>query len=97
MSALIVPNFINLKDWCVKNGVNVGSNADIIKDAKVKQLFRDAIDEKNKFFGQWETLKRFELMADEWTVEGGELTPTMKVKRKVVTEKYAKQIEELYA
>lgn len=44
-----------------------------------------------------ETLKRFELMADEWTVEGGELTPTMKVKRKVVTEKYAKQIEELYA
>lgn len=53
VSALIVPNFINLKDWCVKNGVNVGSNADIIKDAKVKQLFRDAIDEKNKFFGQW--------------------------------------------
>jgi long-chain acyl-CoA synthetase len=46
VSALIVPNFINLKDWCVKNGVNVGSNADIIKDAKVKQLFRDAIDEK---------------------------------------------------
>lgn len=97
VSALIVPNFVALKDWCVSNGVNVGSNKDIIANPKVKQLFRDAIDEKNKFFGQWETIKRFELMADEWTVDGGELTPTMKVKRKIVSEKYAKQIEALYA
>jgi long-chain acyl-CoA synthetase len=96
VSALIVPNFINLKEWCTANGVNVASNADIIKSEKVKALFNEKIEEKNKHFGQWETIKRFELLAEEWTVDGGELTPTMKVKRKVVTEKYTKNIEALY-
>jgi len=60
-------------------------------------MFQEKIDEKNKFFGQWETIKRFELMPDEWTIDGGELTPTLKVKRKIVTEKYQALIEKLYS
>ena len=97
VTALIVPNFIALKDWCKTNGVDDSSNEAIVKDKKVKQLFEDAINEKNKGFGQWETIKRFELMPNEWTVDTGELTPTMKVKRKVVVEKYSALIEKLYS
>jgi len=97
VSALIVPNFITLKDWCVTNNVKVGSNKEILSQPAVIDLFQKAIDEKNKNFGQWETVKKFELLADEWTVDTGELTPTMKVKRKVVTEKYSGLIEKLYS
>ncbi len=97
VTALIVPNFIALKDWCVAKGIKVGSNKDILAQQAVKDLFQTLIEEKNKHFGQWETVKKFELLADEWTVDSGELTPTMKVKRKIVTEKYSGLIEKLYS
>ncbi len=97
VTALIVPNFLNLSEWCLKHGVAAKTPAEIIKNAEVHKLFRDSIDEKNKNFGQWETVKKFELMEKEWSIEGGELTPTMKVKRKVVLEKYKAVIEKLYA
>lgn len=97
VSALIVPNFLNLSEWCMKNGVNAKTPAEIVKKPEVLKLFRDAIDEKNKNFGQWETIKKFELMEKEWSIEDGELTPTMKVKRKVVLEKYKDLIEKIYS
>ncbi len=97
VSALIVPNFLNLSEWCLKNGVNAKTPAEIVKKPEVIKLFRDAIDEKNKNFGQWETIKKFELMEKEWSIEDGELTPTMKVKRKVVLEKYKDLIEKIYS
>jgi long-chain acyl-CoA synthetase len=59
-------------------------------------MMQAAIDEKNKSFGNWETIKRFTLLPNEWTTESGELTPTAKVKRKVVMEKYKNEIEALY-
>lgn len=97
VSALIVPNFLNLSEWATKHGIAAKTNADLVKNAEVLKLFRDAIDEKNKNFGQWETIKKFELMEKEWSIEGGELTPTMKVKRKVVLDKYKDTIEKIYA
>lgn len=97
VSALIVPNFVNLKEWCVMNGIKSLSNKDLVNDPAVRKMFQEKIDEKNKHFGQWETIKRFELMPDEWTIDGGELTPTLKVKRKIVTEKYQALIEKLYS
>jgi long-chain acyl-CoA synthetase len=60
-------------------------------------MMQAAIDEKNKSFGNWETIKRFELLPNEWTTEGGELTPTTKVRRKVVMEKYKDVVESLYS
>ncbi|HLP49428.1 MAG TPA: long-chain fatty acid--CoA ligase [Chitinophagales bacterium] len=96
VSALIVPNYLNLSEWATKNGVAAKSPGDLVKNAEVQKLFRDAIDEKNKSFGQWETVKKFELMEKEWSIDGGELTPTMKVKRKVVLEKYKDIIEKMY-
>ncbi len=97
VSALIIPNFLNLTEWCLKHGVAAKTPAEMVKSAEVQKLFRDAIDEKNKNFGQWETIKKFELMETEWSIDGGELTPTMKVKRKVVLEKYKDLIEKMYS
>ena len=97
VSALIVPNFLNLNEWATKHNLAGKTPAELVKNAEVQKLFRDAIDDKNKNFGQWETVKKFELMQNEWSIEGGELTPTLKVKRKVVLEKYKEVIEKIYS
>ncbi len=97
VTALIVPNMLNLSEWALKNGLTGKNNEDLLKTDEVKKLFQTAIDEKNKNFGNWETIKKFHLMTTEWSIDGGELTPTMKVKRKVVLEKYKDIIERLYA
>ncbi len=97
VSALIVPNFLNLSDWATKHGISAKSPTELTKNAEVQKLFRDSIEEKNKNFGNWETVKKFELMENEWSIEGGELTPTMKVKRKVVLEKYKDIVEKIYS
>lgn len=96
VTALIVPNFLNLADWCTKNNIAAKTPEEMVKSPEVQKLYRDAIDEKNKNFGQWETVKKFELLAKEWSIDTGELTPTMKVKRKVVNERYLDVIEKLY-
>jgi long-chain acyl-CoA synthetase len=97
VTSLIVPNFPSLKEWGKTHGVTATSNAEIVKNPEVIKMLQAEINEKNKSFGQWETIKRFALLPNEWTVEGGELTPTTKVKRKVVMEKYSKEIEGLYS
>lgn len=97
VSALIVPNFLSLADWCMKNHVNAKSPEEMVKNPEVLKMFRAAIDEKNKNFGHWETIKKFELMPKEWSIDTGELTPSLKVKRKIVNEKYKDMIERIYA
>ena len=97
MRALIVPNFQHLKEWCRQNGVPDGSSTEIIANPKVKTLFRDTIDSYNKYFGHTEQIKRFELLPQEWTVETGEMTPKLSLRRKVVTEKFHDVIEKIYA
>ncbi len=96
VSALIVPNFLNLSEWCLKNGVHAKTPDEMVQSPEVLKMFRAAIDEKNKNFGQWETVKKFELMPKEWTIDGGELTPTTKIKRKVILEKYKGVIDRIY-
>jgi long-chain acyl-CoA synthetase len=97
VSALIVPNFPTLKEWCKAHNIKATTNEEIVKSAEVNKMLQGEINEKNKSFGNWETIKRFDLLPNEWTIEGGELTPTTKVKRKVVMEKYKDQIESLYS
>jgi long-chain acyl-CoA synthetase len=96
VTALIVPNFINLKEWAKTHGVSATTHEALAKSPEVIKMMQAAIDEKNKSFGNWETIKRFTLLPNEWTTESGELTPTAKVKRKVVMEKYKNEIEALY-
>ena len=96
-AALIIPAFDELKKWAGKNGVAAKNNADLVKDEKVQKLYHDLVGKYNQGFAQWEQLKKFVLLPELWTVESGEMTPTMKVKRKVITENNKQVIEDLYA
>lgn len=96
VSALIVPSFANLKSWCEKSGLTCNSNETMITDHKVLEKYQQVVEEKNKEFGHTDQIKKFRLMAEEWTVQGGQLTPTMKLKRKVIIEKYRDLIEGMY-
>ncbi|HOP28043.1 MAG TPA: long-chain fatty acid--CoA ligase [Spirochaetota bacterium] len=96
ITALVVPSFENLEDWAKKNGVPFSSREDLIKDPKVIAYYRQIIDKRQKDLGQVEQIKRFTLLAKEFSQETGEITPTMKVKRKVVQEKYKELIDAMY-
>lgn len=96
ITALIVPSFENLEDWAKKNGIAFSSREDLIKDSRVIAFYKEIIDKKQKDLGQVERIKRFTLLAKEFSQETGEITPTMKVKRKVVQEKYKELIDAMY-
>ncbi|OQP46966.1 AMP-dependent synthetase [Niastella yeongjuensis] len=97
VGALIIPAFPTLKDWARKQGLPDMSNAELIKQPKVHALYRELIDSYNKFFNHVEQIKRFELLPREWTIETGEMTPKLSLKRKVVMEKYRDSIAHIYA
>ena len=96
VSALIVPAYQALHEWAKSNNISYSSNEELIKNPKVVKLYQDLVDELNPQFSHVEQIKKFRLLANEWTVETKELTPTMKIKRKVITEKYASVIDEMY-
>ncbi len=95
--ALIVPNFRNLEDWYAKQGSSYPGPEKALHDTKVRQLYRQSVEKYNQYFNHIEQVKKFELMPHEWTVDGGEMTPTLKLKRKVIQEKYKDAIERIYA
>ncbi len=96
ITALIVPSFENLEDWAKKNNIAFSSREDLIKDPKVLTFYKMIVDNRQKDLGQVEQIKKFTLLAKEFSQETGEITPTMKVKRKVVQEKYKEEIEAMY-
>ena len=96
-SALIVPAFAPLKEWCSEKGISYNGNESIIRDEKVIELIKDTVERYNKNFNQVEQIKKFELLPREWSVDGGELTPTLKLKRKVILEKYKDAISRIYS
>jgi long-chain acyl-CoA synthetase len=95
-AALVVPAFEHLKEWCQEKGIEYTNAEEMVEKEEVQERIRQEIDEKNKAFGHWEWIKRFILIPKDWTIEGGELTPTLKVKRKVIQETYTDRIEGLY-
>jgi len=96
-SALIVPSFDNLKKWCSEQGVSCASNDEYITNEKVLAEFKRIVDGFNPNFSHIEQIKKFKLIPKEWTVESGELTPTMKPKRKVILESCKEYIEKMYS
>jgi long-chain acyl-CoA synthetase len=96
VGALIVPAFSYLREWCRSNNIPDGSHEELIRNPKVIDLFRELIESFNKFFNQVEQIKRFELLPYEWSVETGEMTPKLSLKRKVILEKYKDKIENIY-
>lgn len=96
VGALIVPNFLSLKEWMHHKGIPFTTNEDAIHNPRVLDLYKELIEAFNKFFNNVEQVKKFELLPNEWTIDTGELTPTLKLKRKVIMEKYKGAIERIY-
>jgi long-chain acyl-CoA synthetase len=96
VGALIVPSVTNLKEWMLHKGIPFTTIEDAIHNPKVLDLYKELIDSFNKFFNQVEQIKKFELLPNEWTIDSGELTPTLKLKRKVIMEKYKTAIDRIY-
>jgi long-chain acyl-CoA synthetase len=96
VSALIVPSIPNVKEWMRSQDIPFTTNEDAVHNPKVRGLYKELIESFNKFFNHVEQVKKFELLPDEWTIESGELTPTLKLKRKVIFEKYKTAIKRIY-
>ncbi|MHA6249779.1 AMP-dependent synthetase/ligase [Pontibacter sp. CAU 1760] len=95
-AALIVPSFMGLQDWCQHKGIPYTSDEEMIKKKEVTDKYQREILKANEGQAQYETIKKFKLIPKMWTVESGELTPTLKVKRKAITANYKDVIDSMF-
>lgn len=95
-SVILEPDFGELALWCEQRGIPTGDRTAMTSDEQVLALYKSLVHEVNKNLSNWERLRHFRLVADQWTTEGGELTPTLKIKRRRLTEKYAGLIADIY-
>ena len=96
-AAFIQPNFEFVKEWAKIHKITIGnSNEEIVSNLKVIERIQDEVNKLNEKFGNWEKIKRFELTPDIWSIEAGHLTPTLKLKRKIVMEKYLDLFHKIY-
>lgn len=94
---LIVPNFTVLEDWAKGHGLHTISREELVRSAKVKELYQSIVDELNQNLAQYEKLKKVLLVPDELSIADGTLTPSMKLRRRKVEERYKSQIDTLYS
>ena len=97
VSALIVPSFSYLKTWMQLHDLSFTTNEEAIKNHEVLKKYTTVVNEINQQFNHVEQIKRFELLPAEWSLNTGEMTPKMSLKRKVVMEKFKNVIEKIYA
>lgn len=95
-AALILPSFPALSAWCARADITYTTKEEMIKDQRVIDKIQSVIDHFNQDFGNWEKVKKFELLANEWSIDGGELTPKLSLKRKIILQKYKSQVEKIY-
>jgi long-chain acyl-CoA synthetase len=96
-AALIQPNFEFIKEWIIKKNLDIKPDLTTISTSQiVKDRIQKEVDQANKKFGHWEQIKLFELTPELWTIEAGHLTPTMKMKRKIIKEKYISLYNKIY-
>lgn len=96
ITALISPNFAVLEEKAKSLGLDVSDKSWLIRDAKVQGLYQSELDRVNADLAPFEKIKRFKLVPAEWTIESGELTPSMKLKRRIVAQRYANEISSMY-
>lgn len=96
-AALVVPAFQFLKEWCDRKGIKYTSNEDICSNEQVKTRIMQEVDETNKSLAHYETIKKIELISEEWSIEKGELTPKLSMKRKVIMKKHENLITKIYS
>jgi long-chain acyl-CoA synthetase len=97
VSALIVPDFERLRAWAKDQGIPTANKQELIADRRVVDMIKADVNRLTRELADYEKVKRIGLLAEEFTIDGGELTPTLKVKRRVVEEKYGELIESLYS
>ena len=95
-AALIVPSFMGLQDWCQHKGIPYTTDEEMITKKEVIDKYQREIIKANEGQAQFETVKKFRLIPKMWTVESGELTPTLKVKRKIITANYKDVIDSMF-
>ena len=95
-AALIVPNASFIKDYCTLKGIPYTNRIDILKEPRIASRIKDSVDKLCSGFGHWEQVKKIALLPNEWTIEGGELTPSLKLRRKAILAKYAGEVEGIY-
>ncbi len=96
VGALIVPSIPNLKEWMRLKQIPFTTNEDVVNNPKVLALYKELIESFNTFFNHVEQIKKFELLPNEWSIETGEMTPKLSMKRKVIMEKYKNAIDRIY-
>ena len=96
-AAIILPSFPYLKEWCQSQHLNYTTPEEVINMKEVKDRIAQEVQKYNKLFGETEQIKRYTLVADEWSTANRILTPTLKVKRKVVEEKYQSVIQSMFS
>jgi long-chain acyl-CoA synthetase len=96
-AVMISPNFLCLEEWARANGIAFSSRAELIANQKVQSLYEGVVEEQNQHLARFEKLKRVMLVPDEFTADNGAMTPTLKLRRRIIEERYKKQIDELYA
>ena len=96
-AAIVQPNFEYIAEWCEKEELNLGeTNEEIITSEVLINKIQEEVNECNSHFGKWEQIKRFELTPDVWSIDGGHLTPTMKMKRSVIKKIYQDLYDKIY-
>jgi long-chain acyl-CoA synthetase len=95
-AALIIPNYEHVKNWCTVKHIAFESRDIASRNQFIIHRIQREIDQYNLDLGQTEKIKKFRLLPDEWSVASGELSPTLKLRRKIILEKYSKLIEEIY-
>ena len=95
-SALVVPAFDSVQVWCKKHAISYSTPEEILNNRDVIERIQRDIDRINSDFSKWEQVKKVQFLCDSFTVDGGELTPTLKLKRKPIMAKYAELIESIY-
>ena len=95
-AAIITPDFEFLKDWQERHDIHCETQEEMINDKRTLERYNKVMAKYNKYFGDTEQVKRFKLVNDTWTEANGFLTPTLKLKRRKVNERYAEEIESLF-
>ena len=96
VGALIVPSLPNLKEWMQLKGISFTTVTDAVNHPKILELYKEIVESFNQYFNNVEQVKKFELLPEEWTIDTGELTPTLKLKRRVIMEKFKSAVERIY-
>jgi long-chain acyl-CoA synthetase len=97
MAALVVPDFDMLEPWAAEKDIPYDSMPELVSRKEVQELFKDEITDYSKELASYEKIRNFRLIPHEFTIEDGEITPTLKVKRRIVTKKYQNLIDEMFS